>query len=197
MTPIQPVFARPEKAEPSVRFGGTPILRSGQEDTPIRRRGERGDDFWRRFSMIAKDNSSHKESKWLHETQSGKSRWSRYVWIIGLLLLACIGLGVGLGVYSHLTNKSNVQSGPKAIGGSDDHSGSLIVTPTAHPSGSGTALHVSPTYTVARRALMPEPTGGDFVVPPVAVVVPHEHSHMSEFSHDGRRSRKRSNRTAF
>jgi hypothetical protein len=60
MTPIQPVFARPDKqSPPQVRFGA-PILRSGREDT-IARRGEKGDDFWRRFSMIAKEPDAHKE----------------------------------------------------------------------------------------------------------------------------------------
>lgn len=61
MTPIQPVFARPEKSpsEPSVQFR-TPILRSDREGN-LARNGEKGDDFWRRFSMIAKDDTAKKE----------------------------------------------------------------------------------------------------------------------------------------
>lgn len=61
MTPIQPVFARPEKSpsEPTVQFR-TPILRSDREGN-LARNGEKGDDFWRRFSMIAKDDTAKKE----------------------------------------------------------------------------------------------------------------------------------------
>ncbi|KAI0035193.1 hypothetical protein K488DRAFT_68588 [Vararia minispora EC-137] len=188
MTPIKPVFARPQKEAPAVRFG-TPILRSEREDT-IARRGEKGDDFWRRFSMIAKEPSAHKESKWLHDTQTGKSRWSRYVWVIGLLLLACIGLAIGLGVYFRLTNKSTVQSSPKAIGGSEENSGTLV-TSSAAVGGTSSSLHVSPTYTVARREPIPSP-----VAMPVPVAgAPLHVMHLHPFSHDARRSRRRGNRT--
>jgi hypothetical protein len=58
ITPITPVFARPAKAggltfsEPIPR--NKPIMRGGTEGSLLPRRGERGDDFWRRFSMVAK-----------------------------------------------------------------------------------------------------------------------------------------------
>ncbi|KZV67078.1 hypothetical protein PENSPDRAFT_688416 [Peniophora sp. CONT] len=167
MTPIQPVFARPEKSpsEPSVQFR-TPLMRSDREGN-LARNGEKGDDFWRRFSMIAKDDTAKKESRWLHKTAGGTARWSRWVWVIGLTLLACIGLGVGLGVYSHLTNKSTVQSGPKAIGGSENHGNdvdpSTITAEAVQGAAVGsvaatTSKHVSPTYTVEKRAPTPEPT---------------------------------------
>lgn len=56
MTPITPVFARPSKspAAPDVKFSD-PIMRGGSEDNLLPKRGERGDDFWRRFSIVAKE----------------------------------------------------------------------------------------------------------------------------------------------
>lgn len=58
ITPITPVFARPAKpggvtfSEPGPRT--KPIMRGNNEETLLPRRGEKGDDFWRRFSMVAK-----------------------------------------------------------------------------------------------------------------------------------------------
>lgn len=56
MTPITPVFARPSKspAPPDVKFL-EPIIRGNSEDNLLPKRGQRGDDFWRRFSMVAKE----------------------------------------------------------------------------------------------------------------------------------------------
>lgn len=57
MSPILPVFARPAKpSEPrDIKWGPEPILRGNSEEKLIPRRGERGDDFWRRFSMVARE----------------------------------------------------------------------------------------------------------------------------------------------
>ena len=77
MTPIQPVFARPEKT--AVKFNTEPIMRGDSEGTLIPRRGDKGDDFWRRFSMIAKEESSHKE-RLVHSPFSGPgggTMWKR------------------------------------------------------------------------------------------------------------------------
>lgn len=57
ITPIQPAFVRPNKVaeDRDIKFApSTPILRGEKEETLLPRRGERGDDFWRRFSMIVK-----------------------------------------------------------------------------------------------------------------------------------------------
>lgn len=57
ITPITPVFVRPTKADESreVKFAASaPILRSDKEETLLPQRGERGDDFWRRFSVVVK-----------------------------------------------------------------------------------------------------------------------------------------------
>lgn len=70
MTPIMPVFARPadQSQERDIKFASaTPILRAAKEDTFLPRRQSRwagkGDDFWRRFSMVVKveDTNHHKE----------------------------------------------------------------------------------------------------------------------------------------
>lgn len=60
MTPIMPVFARPAKpARNSVKFAASvPILRGTTEETLLPKRGERGDDFWRRFSMVVKQENT-------------------------------------------------------------------------------------------------------------------------------------------
>lgn len=57
MTPITPAFVRPTPGPPTdrdVKFHAEAIIRSDHEGSLLPKRGERGDDFWRRFSMIAK-----------------------------------------------------------------------------------------------------------------------------------------------
>jgi hypothetical protein len=56
MTPILPVFARPLKPSQNqdVKWGPEPILR-GSEERLLPRRGDNGDDFWRRFSMVVRE----------------------------------------------------------------------------------------------------------------------------------------------
>lgn len=65
MTPITPAFARPPKSidEPSVKFEANNIMRGQAEETPLARRGQRGDDFWRRFSMVVKDEGGRKSTR--------------------------------------------------------------------------------------------------------------------------------------
>lgn len=63
MTPIMPVFARPSMSR-DVQFADSrPILRSDKEETLLPKRGERGDDFWRRFSMVAKEENSKPQAQ--------------------------------------------------------------------------------------------------------------------------------------
>jgi hypothetical protein len=65
ITPIQPVFARPSKnvEDRDVKFVTGPILRGEKEGALLPKRGEKGDDFWRRFSMVVKEEekTGHKE----------------------------------------------------------------------------------------------------------------------------------------
>ncbi|TFK52190.1 hypothetical protein OE88DRAFT_1369047 [Heliocybe sulcata] len=182
MTPITPIFARPRnEAANGVKFETSQlrpgIMRAHSEDTPLPRRGERGDEFWRRFSMVAK--SDTKESFWLKKTQNGTSRLSRWVWVIGLFLLACIAGAVALGVY--VSHKSTTgHSTPKAIGGSANEAAtSTEGAATASAVGAPSSHHVSPTNTVARRAvdeIFPTPA----VVPIVPIV--HHRKRLNRIS---------------
>ncbi|OJA17179.1 hypothetical protein AZE42_00232, partial [Rhizopogon vesiculosus] len=160
MTPITPVFARPAKspAPRDIQFTGDVIIRGGSEDNLMPKRGEKGDDFWRRFSIVARDEK--KTSSWLIKTQNGSSRLSRWVWFIGTVFLICIAGGIGIGWYISHNSPSN--TAPKAIGGSANESMNSASSSTVAVS-SSTSLHVSPTNTVARRdtyEAAPSPVGG-------------------------------------
>lgn len=161
MTPILPVFVRPAQTSPGneVKWGPEPILRGNSEEKLIPRRGEQGDDFWRRFSMVAKEENkkrySQKQSPWLRETQSGTSRMAGWVWVIGLILLVCAGLGIGLGLY--ISHRAPSHQDPTAIGGGDNFGATTSqVVAGVGPTGSSSP-HVSPTNTVARRAAFADP----------------------------------------
>jgi hypothetical protein len=189
ITPITPAFIRPSSASPSptarsfssstlgsqgngasdpcVKFSldqkPQPIIRGNTEETLLPSRGEKGDDFWRRFSIVAKEPTCVSESSWLKKTRSGTNRLSRYIWIVGVILILAIVGGIGVGVWISRNSPGHQQ--PKAIGGSDDHfaSGttttSTSTTSSQSPIGAGgatsTIKHVRPTNTVARRE--PEP----------------------------------------
>jgi hypothetical protein len=94
MTPIIPAFARPPRSpglSESVTFAATePIMRGNSEDALIPKRGEKGDDFWRRFSMVAKEENrkppTMKQSSWLQKTQALSDRLSKLVAIVGVIL---------------------------------------------------------------------------------------------------------------
>lgn len=72
MTPITAAFIRPAKAvggvvnvsfAPAGEEGKAtprkPIMRGNSEETLLPSRGEKGDDFWRRFSMVVKEETKH------------------------------------------------------------------------------------------------------------------------------------------
>lgn len=115
--------------------------------------------------MIAKEELAKprgaKDSSWLKKTQNGHGRMNRWVGIVSVLLIICIVAAVGLGVYFNRNAPGHQQ--PKVFGGSADEVGSSVPgTPSASASvsASGTgksggttssSLHVSPTFTVARR----------------------------------------------
>ncbi|XP_006462527.1 hypothetical protein AGABI2DRAFT_193654 [Agaricus bisporus var. bisporus H97] len=153
ITPITPVFARPAKAgnltfsEPIPR--AKPIMRGGSEGTLLPRRGEKGDDFWRRFSMVAKieNGSGSKESWWLKKTRSGTTRLSRWVWVIAIALVLCI---VAASVIGWKVSQSHPDhQAPEAIGGSANE---RPESETVAASATGSSIkHVTPTHTVARR----------------------------------------------
>lgn len=67
MTPITPAFARPPQSanndKGGVKFEPEAIMRAQKEDLPLARRGQKGDDFWRRFSMVVKEEGSGKSGR--------------------------------------------------------------------------------------------------------------------------------------
>ncbi|EDQ98901.1 uncharacterized protein LACBIDRAFT_318546 [Laccaria bicolor S238N-H82] len=135
MTPIKPTFALPSSSPsspsqgggggPAVTFSTTtptprkPIIRSNSEDPLLPTRGEKGDVFWRRFSMIAKEELAKprgaKDSSWLKKTQNGNGRMNRWVGIVSVLLILCIVAAVGLGIYFNRNAPGHQQ--PKVFGG--------------------------------------------------------------------------------
>ncbi|EKM51960.1 uncharacterized protein PHACADRAFT_262391 [Phanerochaete carnosa HHB-10118-sp] len=182
ITPIQPVFARPSKSadERDIKFANQAILRGEKEGGVLPKRGENGDDFWRRFSMVVKAESSlpaaQKESLWLRKTQNGTTRLTRWVWVIGLLLLVCVAGGIGIGMY--INSKNTTPDAPKAIGGSANEKLQTTSSSAASaPVGATTtSFHVSPTFTVARRDDAPLPTD----VPLSFVHIPKQPSSLSD-----------------
>ncbi|KAF8918877.1 hypothetical protein CPB85DRAFT_1430035 [Mucidula mucida] len=171
MTPITPVFARPQKAE--ITFADEkPIMRGDREETLLPKRGERGDDFWRRFSVIAHDDEQRKSgSSWLRKTQNGSTRLSRWVWVTGMLLTICAAGGIGLGWY--ISHNDDSHNSPTALGGSEANAADE--SPSAAGTGTATvqsSLHVSPTLTVDRRAYEPFEAQETVILP-----VKRNHSH--------------------
>lgn len=156
ITPITPAFLRPSKPFDNVKFASELIIRGNSEDHLLPRRGDKGDDFWRRFSMVAKEEGGGRESSWLVKTQNGTTRLSRWIWIVGTFMMVCIATGIGVGWYFTHKNPSNQQ--PKVFGGSaDEGMSSAAASSSTSVSGISSAPHVSPTNTVARRARYPEP----------------------------------------
>jgi len=158
-TPISPVFARPVKT-PSVKFApGQPILRGGKEETLLPKGVQGGDQFWKRFSMVAKV-ENNKPSTWLAKTSGGQNRFSRWVWVLAIfLILSIVGASV-LGWYMTRNNPS--YEPPTAVGGKENEK-PLPVTTSSVVVGNlegSSRFHVSPTRTVAKRGLSdPKPTG--------------------------------------
>jgi len=161
MTPIIPAFARPPRSpapSESVTFAATePIMRGNSEDALIPKRGEKGDDFWRRFSMVAKEENKKppkmKQSSWLQKTQARSNRLSKLVAIIGFILFLAIAGAIGLRLYLSHNESPNQQ--PTAVGGSADELNTSASSSPSHTlsfAGSSPTM-VTPTKTVARRAV--------------------------------------------
>ncbi|KAF7346590.1 hypothetical protein MSAN_01887200 [Mycena sanguinolenta] len=188
LTPITPVFARPQRSNTtdsanSVTFSETKglIMRGDGEGTMPRPRGQKGgDQFWRRFSMVAKDPDEKHPSRWLSKAQGSNNNFTRWVWIVGIILVVCAAGGIGLGVY--LSEQANAHYRPDAIGGSADEGTASLPVTTSTSNGAKGAIatssspHVSPTNTVARR----EPEAFEYVT----AAVGHGHGHASRKRHN-------------
>lgn len=62
-TPITPAFARPpprKEDTEKVKFSDAAIMRGKGEEKLLPKRGEKGDDFWRRFSMVVKEEGGNR-----------------------------------------------------------------------------------------------------------------------------------------
>ncbi|EED82364.1 predicted protein [Postia placenta Mad-698-R] len=175
MTPIAPAFIRPSSAASNtrdVKFSPTqPILRGEKEETLLPKRGQ-GEDFWRRFSIVAHEEAPGKKRK----TLDGGSRHSRWVWFTGMLLLIIIIAAIAFGVYkshSDASSSSNT-SVVTALGGSANEQGAGSSSVGASVIGSSTYLHVSPTNTVQRRQDIDDPVPtAPSVLDSIAVPVAH------------------------
>jgi len=150
VTPIAPVFARPMKT-PALKFAPEqPIMRGENEETLLPKRGERGDQFWRRFSMVAKV-ENNKPSPWLVETSGRQSRFSLWVWVLSVFLVLAIAGTSVLGWY--MTRDTADHRIPTAVGGKENEqpipttTGSIVIGNL----GGSTRFHVSPTLTVDKR----------------------------------------------
>jgi hypothetical protein len=124
-------------------------------------------------------------SAWLKKTESGTTRLSTWVWLVGILFLIAIGGGIGVGWYfTH--NKPASQ--PVAIGGSADEG---FTSTTSHASSSSVSVKATkvtaapvPTNTSNNNKreiddLVPTPA------PHIAPVVPsaHRRSFVSRMPH--------------
>ena len=93
---------------------------------------------------------------------------SRWVWLVGVLLLCVIGGAATLGYY--MTKSSSASSAPEPLGGSADQGSTLAITTKATASTTSTIKHVTPTNTVAKR--YPEDDGYFMEYPPTPVPAP-------------------------
>jgi hypothetical protein len=139
-------------------------MRGNSEDVLIPRRGEKGDDFWRRFSVVAHDEKKGKPSVWLSKTQSGTNTLARWVWCVGLIILLTIVCASVLGWW--VTRSNNSHRDPTSFGGgASEQNSATAATSTglagAVAGGDGFSAPISsvhPTFTVNNRRAFPSPT---------------------------------------
>jgi len=157
-TPITPVFARPSfQGERDVKFKDGAILRGNSEETLIARGTQKGEQFWNRFSFVAKEAPKQEKSHWLKSHQGGYRRMNCCVWIISIVLLSVIGGASGLGWY--LTH-GKPPTLPVAVGGSESlgvPTGSETSTVEQHTTTSGSSrVLVAPTLATSKREVPQE-----------------------------------------
>ncbi|KAL0067533.1 hypothetical protein AAF712_005524 [Marasmius tenuissimus] len=152
MTPITPVFLRPAK-ERDVQFvDQEPIMRASKEDTFLPSRGQKGDHFWRRFSMVAHEEKGGKKtgSDWLSKTQTGANRMSRWVWLVGVCFILVVGGAIGLGWW--VSHNDTEATQPGVLGGSAGETAGPVTTSRSIGASRSEGV-VQPTHKVARRVV--------------------------------------------
>lgn len=158
--PVAPAFARapssPGPSESQTTLAGSRsnhmVIRGNSDDDL-----EKSDAFWRRFnaSAIQTQLPEAERSSWLAKNSGKSSRYTRSVWIAGLLIILLAAGGIGIGIFLSLHNSSN-NTRPNTLGGAADVSGTAGTPPAGVGNGVGvggvattSSLHVSPTNTVA------------------------------------------------
>lgn len=92
-------------------------------------------------------------SLWLRKTQSGTNRLSRWVYVLGIVLLLLIAGGIALGVYASRKDDDSTHEPPTVFGGAANEASVPDVgdkkdgSPTVRSS-----FHVQPTRTLDNRA---------------------------------------------
>jgi hypothetical protein len=192
-TPITPAFARPSPAalqRPGVKFSDDALLRGNSEDTLLSRSTPKGADFWRRFSVVVKEehdtfNKPGNRSTWLVKHEASASRMRGCVWIVAIVILIAIG---GLATLVWFMTHNNAPSAPKTLSGAADPSNTFSSSSSStfsSQSSSSKALHT---------------VTGD--LPPTAVVTPTIGQRAVEtnfvkrdtYAHDSLRRRHRKER---
>jgi hypothetical protein len=187
-TPITPLFAAPPPSvlqqgeNRSVSFS---VMRGESEGVLLERTREKngsddshmsmgsrtglrnkarndGDDFWRRFSMVAHQAESnthnpHKRSSWLAKAERNAQAYSRWVAIGGVLLLCLIGAGIASGIYLN-KGKGNGHADPLAIGGKANESDISTPTSTSATLSTKRTGYLHQTMTTSDGNVFPVPT---------------------------------------
>ncbi|KAF7314346.1 hypothetical protein MKEN_00907200 [Mycena kentingensis (nom. inval.)] len=140
---------------PSRSYSDAMLIR-GKSDDEL----DKTDVFWRRFNASAANAQAPdaEKSSWLQKNEGKSSRYSRLMWIVGFFFVLLAAGGIAIGIFlSFRNNSSNVR--PDTLGGSANVASAAVtaagggggVATTAARLGGTTssALHVSPTNTVA------------------------------------------------
>lgn len=132
--------------------------------------------------VVREDNrkpENEKTSIWFRQTKNRTTCLSRWIWVVALFLVMCIGLGIGVGWY--FTHNDSDQTMPDAVGKFSES-----FTSTAPAAGDATSQAiVTPTLTVQRRS---DPTSIFDILQPtpdihLTPVVHNQRSHLNRALH--------------
>lgn len=150
-TPITPVFARPSfQSERKVEFAKDAIMRGNSEETLLPRNTAKGEEFWRRFSFVAKEEPKRSKSTWLKSALGSNRSMSRCVWIVSVFLLLAIGGAIGFGWWATHNEPAAL---PVAVGGSENQSQISTATAAAPSSSNTSRTLIVPTAIETKRAV--------------------------------------------